>query len=114
MTSLDINLLQKKHNLKKKMDNLLLKLHFVQMHIIEYFNNVKLADRANFKMSLVLLKSLGLDLRPTTCKSDQITTILMKINIIEYKSNQESEVTYMKLTILHLIALTQPNLSHFP
>ena len=38
----------------------------------------------------------------------------MKINIIEYKSNQESEVTYMKLTVLHLIALTQHNLSHFP
>ena len=42
------------------MDNLLLKLHFAQISVIEYFNDVKLADRANFKMSLVLLKSLGL------------------------------------------------------
>ena len=57
MTSLDINFLQKK---LKQMDNLLLKLHFAQMHVIEDFNDVKLADRANFKMLLVLLKSLGL------------------------------------------------------
>ena len=95
------------------MDNLLLKLHFAQMNVIEYFHDVQLADRANFKISLVLLK-LRSYLRPTTCKSDEITTILMKINIIEYNSNEESEVTYMKLTILHLIALTQHNLSHFP